>query len=32
LHEQLVGAGLESAIDDSFLREETMSGFLYPPV
>ncbi|MCJ7626347.1 MAG: hypothetical protein MUO76_22880 [Anaerolineaceae bacterium] len=32
LHEQLEDAGLEPEIDDSFLREETMSSFLYPPV
>jgi len=32
LHEQLRDAGLESTIDDSLLREETMSSFLFPPV
>lgn len=32
LHEQLRDAGLESTIDDSFLREETASSFLFPPV
>jgi len=31
LHEQLEDAGLEPAIDDSFLREETMSSFLWAP-